>query len=196
MSLQESRKAIVAAVAPWWTFAALFEVLWLIFYGRASKSDFAISGIALIFGAFCFIQALFAVNGPVPTPFSLSERALASAGSAMNGAWLSVASCIGVLTVVDNPNTLVELGGLVLAVCAGAAVFISWKTSSVVYPLVLVWALVALLVAEDKPDSVNVFAIVGICISVVSALVATVRKVVVSKAASAGTSDQMHISAV
>lgn len=181
--LQETNKAIVWAITPWWVCGALLEILWTVFYGRETPRGFAISGLGLIFGAFCFIQALFAVNGTTPTPFANSPKAVAAAGSALNGAWLSVASCIGVLTVVPDSANQVELAAVVLAICAGAAVFISLKTSSVVYPLVLVWALLAVVLVEDRAWSVRVFAIIGICLSGLATVVAAVRKVLAAKAA-------------
>lgn len=182
--LQEIRKSIVATIAPWWTFGAIFEVIWLVFYGRETKRDFAISAVALIYGAFCFIQALFVLNGTIPSKFSVSARSLAAAGSALNGAWLSVASCIGILTVVDAPNEQIELGGVVLALCAGAGVFISIKTSSVCYPLVLVWALVAVVLEKDRERIMRIFAIVGISLSALAALVAAGRRLFAPKTVS------------
>jgi hypothetical protein len=179
--LQKVHKTIVFAIAPWWTLGAVFEALWLIFYGRETPLGFAISAIALVYGAFFFIQALFAVNGTVPRMFSLDVRALAAAGSALNGAWLSVAACVGILTVVPYPNAQVELAGVLLALCAGAGVFITIRTSSVVYPAVLVWALVAVIVVEGRQMSVRIFATAGIFVSISAAVVALVRKLLVAQ---------------
>ena len=179
--MQEVKKSIVASIAPWWAFGAVFEAAWLTFYGQETQRSFAISAVALIYGAFCFIQALFALNGTIPSRFSISARALAATGSAPNGAWLSVASCIGVLTVLPAPAEQTELGLVVLAVCAGAGVFIAVKTSSVAYPLVLVWALVAVMLVEDRQEIIRVSAIVGICLSGLAALLAALRRVLAPK---------------
>lgn len=184
LHVQESKKAIVASIAPWWAFGAVFEVVWLIFYGQETKRGFTVSAVALVYGAFCFIQALFTLNGTAPSRFSFSARAVAAAGSAMNGAWLSVASCIGILTVVPAPNEQTELGLAVLALCAGAGVVVSLKTCSTVYPLVLVWALVAVVLVDDRESIIRIGAVAGICVSGVAAFVAAVRRVLAPKTAS------------
>lgn len=180
----------MSAIAPWWIFGAIFEVFWLVFYGRETTRDFAISAVALIFGAFCFIQALFEVNGTIPTKFSFSAKACAAAGSAMNGAWLSVASCIGILTILPKPNEQIELGGVTLVICAAAGVFIALKTSSVVYPLVLVWALIAVVIEPNRDKDIRAIAIIGIALSGVTVLMAAARKLFAPKTVSTGGGSQ------
>ena len=170
--MQKRKRQISQAIAPYWIAGALLEISWLFLIGAATNRTLAAAAVALVYASFAFAQALFAVEPPnAPKVFSRDASGLVAAGSAINAAWLSVASAVSILTFLPYPTDQVELAAVLLACVAGIGLFISLRTCSIAYPLTLVWAFVAVVLVGDRARSVRALAGVAASLSALTAFI-------------------------
>lgn len=160
--VQKRKRQLSQEVGPWWISGGLLEISWLFLYSTATKRTFAAAALSLIYSSFAFVLALVAVERPdTPKVFTTDGTGLVAAGSALNAAWLPVVASANILTFQPLPTEQVELAAVLLGCIAGIGMFISLRTCSVSYPLALVWALVGVVMVDDRATSVRVFAGLG-----------------------------------
>lgn len=189
--MQKRKRELSLAIAPYWIAGALLEIAWLFLFTAATIRTFAAAAVALVYAAAAFAQALFIVDPPdAPKAFNRDLSGLVAAGSALNAAWLSVASAVSILTFLPFPTEQVELAAVLLACVAGIGLLISIRTCSIAYPLTLVWALVAVVLVGDRERSIRVLAGLVAGLSAFTALINIALRVMGSGQGSKAAEDE------
>lgn len=178
--MQRVRARILKAIAPCWYGGWLFQSLWQVLFCYNSGSSLAACSVMLIGATLCF-RAAFDRTHAILTEtqaFSRLTRATLTAASAINSAWLSVATCLGILialrvnTSTDLVPVAVGLGGAL--VVNGLAVARGHR--SVLHAATLVWSFVAVYAAQaSKYVAIQRLSIVGAASLAVAAVLTLVR---------------------
>lgn len=118
----------------------LSETLWGLLYVLKPAIAAALSAPVLIFGAFAFSNALLACNN-IPRSVPELSRLLMMSSTAVNAAWLTMESAVGILLGVAA-NSHAPLAPIAAALAATVAVVgatVTLREASAAYSLTLLW---------------------------------------------------------
>ena len=150
--MQRTRARILKAIAPCWYGGWLFQSLWQILFCYNSHLSLAACAPMLLGATLCF-RAAFDRTHAILTEtqaFSALTRATLTAASAINSAWLSVATCLGILialsvnTHTDLVPVAVGLGGVLVA----NGLSVARGHRSILHAATLVWSFAAIYAAQ------------------------------------------------
>ncbi|KXZ48865.1 hypothetical protein GPECTOR_25g450 [Gonium pectorale] len=197
--------SVVTKIGYGWQIGWLFQDVWQFLFVRESVVGMWFAAVALIGAYVSFLLALQRLNG---TTRELRARGYATmpAGAyvcyklptAINAAWLSVATCLGLLIVpvahgVEQRHLVAPAAILTVAATAVGVWRLAWHRDAA-YGFTLIWALSAVASNEsgNVPTAVKVVGIiclVVLALFVVSALVRTRRELSSASASSGGGAD-------
>eukprot|EP00892_Ulva_mutabilis_P010349 jgi/Ulvmu1/7687/UM038_0119.1 len=171
----EFKRSAVKSLWLWLCIGWAAEAAWTVVFALNTRAALSVCAGLLItsFGAFC--AALYAVLPLRPGAFdcggSAIMRHLLAASIAINAAWLSVATVLGLLiaTAANHPGNDLQAAAItlvVIAAVAGAAIAVSGACVS--YSLTLAWAFAGVATKDGASDSVRLVA--WICVGVMLAV--------------------------
>eukprot|EP00878_Enallax_costatus_P024230 GHUV01025839.1.p1 GENE.GHUV01025839.1~~GHUV01025839.1.p1 ORF type:complete len:229 (+),score=21.83 GHUV01025839.1:112-798(+) len=189
------KAAAVNAIGYGWQWAWLFECSWLVTFPRQTLTAFICCAIFLFAGLLCIGGALGRiynvthtgstriVGGTIRRRDRMSPLlfALYSVPTSINTAWLSVASCLG-LTVLAASQAMEQsqqtaLSAVLAIVVTALGVWVLFKHRDIPYGLTLIWALSAVLQAQQFVSIMYQLSIVAIVILGLSCGFVTVQKI-------------------
>jgi hypothetical protein len=147
--VQEMKADTVRRLAPWWISGYACELAWFLCFAANTTLSLAAGALLLASGTFCFVEALFELERPPHARLGMSMRALASAGSAINAAWLSVATVIALVMLAPESGRAVALAAVLSAAIVDTGLYAVMRAGSVSYALTLVWAFIGVFEAHQ-----------------------------------------------
>jgi hypothetical protein len=145
--VQDLKRRVIQRVGVWWIAGCLSEAAWQILFAQNNKVTMVLCVIVLVTGALAFEKALWNAYA-LQDELDRTLKVLVAASSAINAAWLTVASSVGILVAVvanahslPSLDTVLEMIAVVLAVLVtvlGAAII--YLQGNVAYGSTLIWA--------------------------------------------------------
>lgn len=146
----------IEAFSPAFIMSCLFNMAWLILWHYL----YIEASLLAIIGLLAMLLIIYRHVAKLRTP-TLGQRWLVQVPFSLYAAWVTVATIVNVSIVLQKNNWdgwgLSPTAWAVIMLCVGAvlAVWASWPYSNIVYPLVFVWAYVA--IAVEQRDNSRVF---------------------------------------
>lgn len=181
--LQEFKRETVRKLSTFLCIGWAGEAAWTVAFAANTTASVTICAGLLLTSCAAFLAALRDALPLRPGAFEYScgpmMRHVLVASIAINAAWLSVATTLGMLVAVsaNNPGADLEAAGIALAVLAamlGAAVALAGSCAS--YPLTLAWAFTGVATKDGSSDTVTVVAWVCVAAMLVVSIVAVLLR--------------------
>lgn len=156
ISVQSGKQSVVKSVCIWWIFGWAAESVWQYLFQHDSKASIVACAIVLVAGSIAFGNAYRNALAIRPALTDCSPDAIAKqiivAGTAMNFAWLTVASTVGILIALVATTSIrllpLSVAAAIVIAVLGAGVVV--QTKGWVYGATLVWAFYGISVKQHS----------------------------------------------
>lgn len=173
------KSVVVEAIGYWWIVGWIAQCLWQFSFQLQTPLGMRICMLCLLSGCASFARALnnlykvSAEHGPIPASLYTAYFLPTS----INTAWISVASCIGILIVASVQGVpRLEIGALILAATTTAAgVAALGLHRDIAYGATLIWALAAVAAKQDRVPVGNA-ALICVAINALGIAYAVLKK--------------------
>lgn len=163
--LQEFKKRAVKSLTFWLCAGWAGEAAWTVVFARNTPAALSVCAVLLTASCAAFLGALHVALPLRPGAFEYTwatfMRHVLSGSIAINAAWLSVATTLGILVAAgaNHPGKDLEAAGIALAVAATAlAAGVALLGACTAYPLTLVWAFTAVATKSSTEPTVVIAA--------------------------------------
>jgi hypothetical protein len=202
------KAAVVNAIGYGWQLTWLFECSWLVSFPQQTLIAFIACAVFLFAALFCIggvLGQLYTLTNTSSTRIvggTIRRRdrmspflfALYVVPTSMNTAWLSVASCLGITVLAASQAMQTVHQNLLAAVLATVVTLLGlWvllKHRDVVYGLTVIWALSAVLQAQQHVELMQRLSIVAIVVLGLSCGYVVVRRLKQSRGSAASAAMQ------
>jgi hypothetical protein len=144
VSLQRAKIKTLQSVGPWWIAGWFCQSVWQVLFCANTPLSLALSALLLVGATKAFHEALVNTETILATNDSFSGigRLLVSAASAINAAWLSVATILGICIAVsvNTEKSILTLATILASGVALNGVYIGLTRHTFLYVLTLIWA--------------------------------------------------------